>query len=302
MTAWGTNQARATLYALIAVLAWSTVATAFKLGLRHVDHYQLLFLANVFSLLALGSVLLVTGKWRYLCKLTTLQLWRTAFLGLLNPFLYYLVLLKAYDLLPAQIAQPLNYTWALTLSLLSVPLLKQRLTWRDAVGGVVCYLGVVMISTGGQLRSLHVASPLGVALALGSTVVWALYWLGNTRFSQDEYRVDPVVGLFAAFAFSLVPVTTVTVLFSEMRFPAPGIWAGAYAGAIEMGFTYVLWLAAMRLTTSTAKIANLIFLSPFLSLILIHFVLGEHIVPATFIGLVLIVGGLLWQGSGKKRA
>jgi len=40
-------------------------------------------------------------------------------------------------------------------------------------------------------------------------------------------RVDPVVGLFAAFAFSLVPVTTVTVLFSEMRFPAPGIWAGA---------------------------------------------------------------------------
>ncbi len=302
MNTFGTNQRRATLYALVAVLAWSTVATAFKLGLRHLDHYQLLFLANIFSLLALGSVLLVTGQWRQMGELSPLQLGRAAVLGLLNPFLYYLVLFKAYALLPAQIAQPLNYTWALTLSLLSVPLLKQRLTWRDAIGGVVCYLGVVVISTGGHVRSLQVASPLGVTLALGSTVIWALYWLGNTRFSRDEFRIDPVLGLFLAFAFSLVPVTAVTALFSEMSFPAAGVWAGAYVGAVEMGFTYVLWLAAMRLTTSTAKIANLIFLSPFLSLIFIHFVLGEHIVPATLIGLVFIVGGLWWQGSGTNRA
>ena len=41
-------------------------------------------------------------------------------LGLVNPFLYYLVLFKAYDLLPAQEAQAINYTWALMLAFLSV--------------------------------------------------------------------------------------------------------------------------------------------------------------------------------------
>jgi drug/metabolite transporter (DMT)-like permease len=297
----GTTDRHAVLYALLAVLAWSTMATAFKLGLKHQDHYQLLFLANVFSLVALGAVLMVSGRWRLLAGVTGQQIRRACGLGVLNPFLYYLVLFKAYSLLPAQIAQPLNYTWALTLSLLSVPLLGQRLTWRDGVGGLVCYLGVVVISTGGHLRNWQAVSLLGVALALGSTIVWALYWLGNTRFSQDEHRVDPVVGLFVAFGFSLLPVTAVTLAFSGFDFSHEGILAGAYVGAIEMGFTYVLWLTAMRLTTSTARIANLIFLSPFLSLVFIHFVLGEHIVAGTLVGLVLIVGGLLLQGSGKDR-
>lgn len=295
------NQGKATLYGLTAVLAWSTVATAFKLALRDLDHFQLLLLANVFSLLSLGIVLLVGGKWSLLGRVTRWQLLRALALGLLNPFLYYLVLFKAYALLPAQIAQPLNYTWALTLSLLSVPLLGQRLTWRDGVGGLVCYLGVVVISTGGDLRGLHVSSPVGVALALGSTIIWALYWLGNTRFSRGEDHLDPVVGLFLGFAFALPLVAAVTAIWSDFHFAGRGVWAGAYVGAIEMGFTFVLWLTAMRLTKATARIANLIFLSPFLSLIFIHFVLGEHIVPGTLVGLVLIVAGLGWQAAGKSQ-
>lgn len=302
MKIWGRIDRHATLYALLAVLAWSTMATAFKLGLKQQDHYQLLFLANLFSIVALGAVLLVSGRWRSLSALSRRQIGRACSLGLLNPFLYYLVLFKAYSLLPAQIAQPLNYTWALTLSLLSVPLLGQRLTWRDGVGGLICYLGVVVISTGGQVRDWHAVSLLGVALALGSTIVWALYWLGNTRFSQDEHRIDPVLGLFVAFVFSLLPVTAVTLVFSELDFSNAGLLAGAYVGTIEMGFTYVLWLTAMRQTSSTARIANLIFLSPFLSLVFIHFVLGEHIVTGTLVGLVLIVGGLVLQGSGKTQA
>jgi drug/metabolite transporter (DMT)-like permease len=69
-----------------------------------------------------------------------------------------------------------------------------------------------------------------------------------------------------------------------------------------MGFTFVLWLSAMRLTSSTARIANFIFLAPFVSLIFIHFVLGEHVVPSTFVGLVLIVGGLWLQGGRRPGA
>ena len=58
-------------------------------------------------------------------------------------------------------------------------------------------------------------------------------------------------------------------------------------------------MTALRLTTSTARIANLIFLAPFLSLVFIHFVLGEHVVPATIVGLVLIVAGLMLQNSKR---
>ena len=66
-------------------------------------------------------------------------------------------------------------------------------------------------------------------------------------------------------------------------------------GTFEMGLCFVLWLMAMKLTDNTARISNLIFLSPFLSLIFIHFLLGEDILPSTFIGLILIVTGLSFQ-------
>lgn len=291
------NDRRAVLFGLAAVLAWSTAATAFKLGLRRMDHFQLLLVANAVSVLALGAVMLARGSWRSLRRAPRRQVLLTASLGLLNPFGYYLILLKAYDLLPAQVAQPLNYTWALTLAWLSVPLLGHRLRLRDAVAGVVCYSGVVIISTGGDLAGFTVESPLGVGLALVSTVTWALYWIGNRRS-----ELEPVAGLFLGFVAALPFTLAVTLLFSDLRISAGGLAAGAYVGCFEMGFTFVLWLVAMKLTSSTAKVANLIFLSPFLSLVFIRFVLGERIVPATLIGLVLIVGGLWWQGGRRRSA
>ena len=290
------NQRKAMVFGLLAVLAWSTVATAFKLALQRMDHFQLLFLANVFSLAALGLVLAVQRRLGLLLQVDRRQLGMCAGLGLLNPFFYYLVLFKAYALLPAQVAQPLNFTWALTMAWLAIPVLGQRLRLRDALAGIVCYSGVLVITTGGDLRSMQIDSVPGVVLALGSTLIWALYWLANARM-----RFDPVAGLFLGFFFSLLPVTAVNWLFSDFQISATGLALGAYVGAMEMGFTFVLWLTAMRLTTSTSRIANLIFLAPFLSLVFIHFVLGEHLRAATVPGLILIVAGLWYQSAGKNK-
>jgi drug/metabolite transporter (DMT)-like permease len=294
-TTHATDDRRAMLFGLATVLTWSTVATAFKLALRHLDPLQLLAAANLFSVLALASVLLVRGSWRTLRGADRSAVLRAAGLGLLNPLAYYLVLFKAYDLLPAQVAQPLNYTWALTLAWLSVPLLGQRLRLRDAVAGLVCYSGVVIISTRGDLAGFSVDSPLGVGLALGSTVIWALYWIGNRRST-----LEPVAGLFLGFLTALPLTVAAAAVFSDLRLPAAGLLGAAYVGCFEMGYTFVLWLMAMKLTSSTARVANLIFLSPFLSLVFIRFILGEPIAAATPAGLVLIVGGLWWQGRRSK--
>jgi drug/metabolite transporter (DMT)-like permease len=68
-----------------------------------------------------------------------------------------------------------------------------------------------------------------------------------------------------------------------------------------MGVTFVLWLNALKLSESTAKVGNLIFLSPFLSLIFIHLFVGEDILASTLIGLVLIVAGILCQQIKPRR-
>lgn len=289
-----TDQRRSTWCALAAVGIWSTVATAFKLALRDLDTFQLLLVADIVSLACLGAVLAWQRRPRAPFAVAAGDRRRAVLLGALNPFAYYLVLFAAYDRLPAQVAQPINYTWALTLSWLAIPLLRQKPRPRVLAAGVVCYAGVVLIATGGHAPGHGSADPVGVGLALGSTVLWALYWLVNARS-----RLDPVVGLWWNFAGALPLCAAAVALRSSFAMPVRGLLGGAYVGAFEMGFTFILWLSALRLAPSAAKVANLIFLSPLLSLVLINFVLREPVRPATVAGLALIIAGLWWQrGDG----
>ena len=285
------QQRQALLFALSAVLLWSTVATAFKLALRYLTPIELLLFSGSFSTILLGVILVAQGKLALVFRCTWREYLLSVLLGLLSPFLYYLILFKAYDLLPAQQAQPLNYTWAITLSLLAVPLLKQKIGWQQWLALTISYMGVVVISTEGKPFSLSFTDPLGVTLALFSTVIWSLYWIFNTRDKRD-----PVVGLFINFLFSFPFVLGYYLLNSDIHMPHYyGLLGAAYVGTFEMGACFVLWLLAMKLTDNTARISNLIFLSPFLSLFFIYFLVGETILPATFIGLVLIVIGLFCQ-------
>ena len=122
------SQRKAILLGLLTVLLWSTVASAFKLSLRYITPVQLLFYASPMSILVLSVILLFReGRINHLWQYSRHQYLQSLGLGLMNPCLYYLVLFGAYDRLPAQEAQPLNYTWALTLTYLSVPLLGHRL-------------------------------------------------------------------------------------------------------------------------------------------------------------------------------
>ena len=289
---------RALLLALGAVLLWSTVATAFKLSLEHLAPVQLLAWACVAAVLALGALLLATGRFSQVWRGSRRDYLRSLALGLINPLAYYLILFEAYDRLPAQEAQPLNYTWAFTLAILAVPLLGHRLARGDVIGGLIAYSGVWVIATRGEVFALEFANPAGVALALGSTVLWALYWIYSARD-----RRDPLVALFCNFALALPFVLLVCALSAGLSFPDwRGLAGAAYVGLIEMALAFALWLGAMRATKSTARISNLIFLSPFLSLFFIRAFVGETILPSTWIGLALIIAGLGAQQVLRPRA
>lgn len=286
------SQQAAYKYALIAVILWSTVATAFKVALNYLTPIQLVFYAVIASTLCLYLILMYQKKLFCVIEHIKSNYYQVILLGFINPFLYYVVLFEAYDRLPAQEAQAINYTWALMLAFLSVIFLKQKLTLKDIVAGIICYFGVLIIATKGEPYSLNFSNLDGVFLALLSTVLWAMYWIVNTK-----NKVDPIVGLFSNFLFSL-PIIVVFGFITDSFNSLPsinGILAASYVGLFEMGITFIFWLKAMQYTQSTSKIANLIFISPFLSLIFIHFIVGEEIFISTLFGLVTIIFGLFLQ-------
>ncbi|MDN7130426.1 DMT family transporter [Pseudidiomarina sp. 1APR75-15] len=285
------NQKRALAFGIAAVGLWSTVATAFKIALTYLSPLHLLFLAALISTLIFFLLLMWQGRFR-----ETMALGRQRWLfyclqGLLNPFIYYWVLFAAYDQLPAQQAQAINYTWAITMALLAVPMLQQRLSLRELVAMVVAYAGVVLIATGGHW-DFSQTNWLGIGLALLSTLLWASYWLINTKNTDA-----PIPAMFWCFAFGTIALAVAVALD-----PRPLPWtewrawlAAGYVGMFEMGVTFLLWLTAMRTAEKTSQLSMLIFLSPFISLLLIYSILGEVIQVTTVIGLSLICLGLYLQ-------
>lgn len=292
-----TDERRALFYALSAVLLWSTVASAFKLSLQTLSPIQLLFWASLSSVFILGLILALQGKLKELLWMPPAPLLRLGLPGLLIPWLYYLLLFNAYELLPAQEAQPLNYSWAITMSLLAVPVLGHKLRNKQLAAIAISYFGVLVIATRGDPLSLEFSNGFGVLLALASTLVWASYWLWQIRS-----KVDPVIALFCNFVFAL-PFITLTLWLTE-GFSLPdqkGLAGALYVGMFEMGLTFLLWLKALQLTRSTVRIANLIYLSPFISLVLIHLLVGEEIRASSYIGLLFIVAGVLLQQQDSLR-
>jgi drug/metabolite transporter (DMT)-like permease len=290
------NQPKAYILALTAVLFWSTIGTAFKISLKYLDPLNLLFYSSLTASVLLFLILSVTGKLNQMKGLTFRELAASASLGLLNPFLYYTVLLKAYDRLPAQEAGTLNYIWPLVLVLLSIPLLRQKISPVSILAILISFSGIVVISTHGNITGLTFSDPTGVLLAVGSALFWALYWI----FSLKDPR-DAVIKLFLAFCLGCLCTLITLLLSGGISLPdIRGIGGAVYIGIFEMGLTFLIWLNALKFSSTTARVSNLIYLSPFISLILIHLVIGEVILFSTFVGLLLIVSGIILQQYLKR--
>ena len=279
------NERSALLYGLSAVLLWSSVATGFKLGLRVLEPVQLLWLGSTISFALFGSLFVATRRWRQ----PPIDWRRMALLGFANPVLYYLVLFEAYDRLPAQIAQPLNYTWSITLAVMAVPLLKQPLTRRVIVGIAVSYAGVLVLLSQGRWDGVLSTDGMGVALALFSTVIWAGYWLISVRMGAD-----PITLMTIGFGAGSLVLTGICSLSTGLpEFTLEHLGYGAWVGLIEMGFGFLFWQIALARTQHAAKLGQLIYLSPIISLVLIGSVLGETIYWTSVAGILVIIGGLI---------
>lgn len=283
-------------YGLSAVLLWSTVATAFKMTLSYFSPAQMLAGASLVSCLAIFGVAIAQGKCAQILPMFKARPLYFLLLSVINPFIYYLILFKAYDLLPASVAQPINYTWAITLTFMSAIFLKQQIRRQDWIAAALGYIGVVIIATQGNFSDLSGVDPQGVALALCSTLLWAGFWILNAK-----NKADPVVSLFLSFLLALPMTWAVALLESWSSVPWQG-WASlVYVGLFEMGITFVFWLKAIQLSSNTAKISNLIFISPFISLILLSQIIDENIPPTSFIGLIMIVAGLIIQQRNREN-
>lgn len=287
------QQNKAYLLALLAVLFWSTMSSAFKITLRFVKFDVLLLWAVIMGTFALAVILFFNKEISVRKQFTRNNIAKSAVMGFFNPFLYYLMLLKAYSLLDAQTAGILNYTWPIILVIFSVIFLKQKIPLSSFLALLISFVGIIIIGTNGNPFQLKIYEPLGVFLALLSSVFWASYWVLNLkdkkRKSEEKIFLNLLIGLIYIIVYLLITKT-------KIELPTWQVLLGStYIGLFELSITFVIWLNALKLSSNTAKVSNLVFLSPFIALFWIWLTVGEEIYLSSIFGLVFLVIGIILQ-------
>jgi drug/metabolite transporter (DMT)-like permease len=182
--------------------------------------------------------------------------------------------------------------WPIILVFLSVPMLRQKIPAKSFLALFISFAGVFVISSQGHLLHPGSSDPLGILLAAGSSVFWALYFILNVRDQREES-----VKLFTNFLFASLYIVLAFFLSGDSLagISYTGFLASVYTGLFEMGLTFYFWLKALQLAETSDKVSNLVYLAPFISLIFLYFIIKEPVYYTTPVGLVLIISGIYIQ-------
>ena len=290
-----TGEKKQIVYAVLTVFLWATMAPAVKLMQDSVPTTEVLFLAGVFSVVFLLGRLIANGKVKEYRTFGAQNYKAVLGLGFLGFFVYEFLYYFGIAQLTASTACILNYLWPIMLVLFSCLILKEPFTTRKVIAMVASFLGVVVLSAGGNDQ--YGAHPmLGIVGCIVAAVSYGLFSVLNKREDLDQdlcmpiyWGVTMVSGLIAGFVeggWTMPDLKTWLIL----------AWLGVMANAVG----YLIWAIALNDSKNSARIANFAFLVPVLSMLLSALILREQIHWNGIVALALILGGILYQSYEKK--
>lgn len=286
------------LYAGISILLWSSLATVSKLLLGTLNSFQVLCVSSLFAALALLAVNLFTGNLKKLRSFRPKDLVTIVLIGLPGTFFYYIFLYLGTERMPASQAFIINYLWPIMSVVFACILLKERLTPRKGIAIAMSFLGVITVAGKDLLRF-----DTGVLIGGLFCVLAALSYGSFTALNQ-KWQYDKPLSMMLAFFVSFVLSLGITVMQGAEWELGAAQWMGlGWNGVTVMAVATVTWALALD-RGNTAKISNLAYLTPFLSLIWTFLFLQEPISPWSLAGLCIIVLGIMIQlkDTAKPRS
>ena len=281
-------------YALVSVFFWSTTTTVSKLLLHSISTMQVLAVSSVFATLFLLMVNVFKGNLKQLKSYQPRDYLVLVGVGFLGMFLFRMLLFFGVARMLASQAMIVNYLWPIMAVLASCVILREKLTVRKAIAVVMSFLGVVIVTTGGSAAGLSGSDLTGTVLVAVAAVFYGLFVAINKRLQYDSFVSMMFYNAVAAICAILGTLFSGETLLLTLSQNLGLVWVGVCNTAIG----FVAWDLAMK-TGDTAKVANLAYITPFLSLVVAYFLLGDPITIWSVGGLTVIVAGILLQLKDK---
>jgi drug/metabolite transporter (DMT)-like permease len=218
------------------------------------------------------------------------KLLQYALLGFSGIFAYNYFFFRGLELVPASHGALITALSPLMVMLFSAWRYGERLTARSLWGLALALIGVVIVVSRGDPRSLLAGLHLGDAFMLGCPITWAFYTLAGREYLKTSSPVTAsawasLTGGLMLLVFSLFEPRPVEV-------PSNAIWALVYLGVIGTVLSFIWYYEGVVKigATRTAVFSNLI---PVFAMGLSMLILNEEVKPYSYLGAVMVIGGIL---------
>ena len=283
-------------YAIITVFIWSTLAALVKKMLFDIPNLEALSVSSFFAFLFLLLVNIKRGSIKEMKKYSARDYGIMGGVGFLGLFVYSALYYYGIAQLSSQEACILNYLWPIMLVIFSCIILKEKMTFMKGVAMLCSFAGIFILSFGkGGASTGNTA--FGIISCIVAAACYGLFSVLNKKTDYDQSIAMMVMWLVVAVCSMLLGIMTEQwIVIKGSR------WIGMlWLGVVVDAAAYLMWALALKGSENTAKIANLAYLTPFLSLIVSAVFLKEKVQLRAFIALIFIIGGILLQSFCDEK-
>ena len=302
---------RSHFYALAAVSIWAFAYVGTRVAVQFIGSLELGFMRNLVA----GLFFLVFLKAQKTTLLPPLRDWPLfALSGLLGYALYLVLFNIGMETLSAATSCILVSTGPLISAFLASLIFKEKLSGLAWLAMLVAFGGVALLSLwdGALTVNAGVFWTLGAALCLGSYNIVQRYFSqrelprpqGSARAGKNPFAHYSSVQItaysfFAAVVISLPLAPSSLEQFAQITLGQQSVVV--LLGIFPSAISYLCWSKALTIAQSTSSVANYMFLTPFLTLLLGMLLISETPNAGLLAGGALILGGLgLFSLAGRR--
>ncbi|MEG3659341.1 DMT family transporter [Arenibacter palladensis] len=286
------------VYVLVCVFLWALIPAVSKLGQNGLDNHQFLFWSSLSSLLFFLGIGIYKKNIAHLYKISKNKWLKAISLGFLGTYLYYVLLYFGYANAPGMEVLIVQYSWPILVAVLSLLILREKLTTPKVISILLGFLGVFMVLTKGNFSQLKFENLTIDLIVFFGAFVFALFSVLSKKNEMNDISLLTIYFLTASVA-SFISMN----IFSEFKTPGLNtITPIVINGFFVNGLSYIFWIKALKIGEASF-IAPFVFLTPVLSSIFLIVIFNEPFYTAYLIGMsCVILGGLLNARKAKKNA
>ena len=284
------------LYAGVSIILWSTTATVTKLLLDGLNSMQILAISSFFAFLFLLIVNIGKHNIKKLNNYKIKDYSKLFIIGLLGTFFYKLFLYLGINKMQASQAFVINYLWPITTVIFAYIILKEKMTFRKIIAILLSFVGVIIITSDGNLLDINKNNIIGALYCVIAAISYGLFSVLNKNEKYDKCLSMMLFYLFSfLISFIYLAITNKFTIPSGVQLIGL-LWIGVFTCAIA----FTSWILAIN-EGDTVKISTLAYLTPFIALIWNCIILKESFNIFTFIGLIVIIFGILIQLKSNNK-